>query len=427
MRRVVVTGLGAVSPLGVGARRTWQNAIGAKSGLRKLEGEEFEALTSQVAGLVPRGSKSEGGWDPADWLDKVSVRRVPLFAQYAVAAARQAMEDANWLPEEERDHIRTGVAVGSGIGGFDALYENVVNYEKHGYRKVSPLFVPNLLNNMAAGHISIVNGLKGPNHAVSTACTTGAHAIGDAMNMIRLGMADVMIAGSTEAPIHPLAVAGFARAKSLSTKYNDNPEASSRPFDRDRGGFVIGEGAAVMVLESEEHALRRGASNIYAELAGYGMSGDAHHITAPREDGDGAYRSMQMAITNSESSPTEVGYINAHATSTRIGDVAESNAITRLFVAEGGCAPDTVNVSSTKGATGHLLGGAGSLEALFTVMAVKEGILPPTLNLENIETEDFPLNYVPLQAQSVPTIKAALTNSFGFGGTNATLLFRKYN
>jgi 3-oxoacyl-[acyl-carrier-protein] synthase II len=427
MRRVVVTGLGAVSPLGVGTRKAWQAAIGAKSGLKKLEGEEFDALTSQVAGLVPKGSKTEGGWDPTEWLDKVSVRRVPLFAQYAVAAARQAMEDANWLPEEEKDRIRTGVAVGSGIGGFDALYENVVNYEKHGYRKVSPLFVPNLLNNMAAGHISIVNGLKGPNHAVSTACTTGAHAIGDAMNMIRLGMADVMVAGSTEAPIHPLAVAGFARAKSLSTKYNDNPEASSRPFDRDRGGFVIGEGAAVMVLESEEHALKRGASNIYAELAGYGMSGDAHHITAPREDGDGAYRSMQMAINNAKSSPAEVGYINAHATSTRIGDVAESNAITRLFVAEGGCAPDAVNVSSTKGATGHLLGGAGSLEALFTIMAIKEGILPPTLNLENIETEDFPLNYVPLHAQPHDSIKAALTNSFGFGGTNATLLFCKYN
>lgn len=427
MRRVVVTGLGAVSPLGVGVKKAWRGAIGAKSGLKKLEGEGFEALTSRVAGLVPNGSKSDGGWDPAEWLDKVSVRRVPLFAQYAVAAARQAMEDANWLPQEEKDQVRTGVAVGSGIGGFDALYENVVNYEKHGYRKVSPLFVPNLLNNMAAGHISIVNGLKGPNHAVSTACTTGAHAIGDAMNMIRLGMADVMIAGSTEAPIHPLAVAGFARAKSLSTKYNDEPEASSRPFDRDRGGFVIGEGSAVMVLESEEHALRRGASNIYAELAGYGMSGDAHHITAPREDGDGAYRSMQAAITNAESSPAEIGYINAHATSTRIGDVAESNAITRLFVAEGGCAPGKINVSSTKGATGHLLGGAGSLEALFTVMAVKEGILPPTLNLENIEKEHFPLNYVPLEAQKLDTIPAALTNSFGFGGTNATLLFRKYN
>ncbi|CAN6627230.1 3-oxoacyl-[acyl-carrier-protein] synthase homolog [Trichomonascus vanleenenianus] len=418
MRRVVVTGLGIVSPLGVGCQTAWANLVAAKSGLVALSEDRFGKLPSRVAGVVPRGPYAEGKWDAAEWVDRTSMRRVPLFAQYAVAAARQALDDAQWAPETEAQQCATGVAVGSGIGGFDALYENVVNYETGGYRKVSPLFVPSLLNNMAAGHISIMNGLKGPNHSASTACTTGAHDIGDAFNFIRLGMADVMVAGSTEAPIHPLAVSGFARAKSLSTNYNDDPEQASRPFDKDRSGFVIGEGAAVMVLESLDHAVAR-KRNIYAEVVGYGLSGDAHHITAPRDDGDGAFRSMQAALKSAGVEPHQVGYINAHATSTRLGDAAESNAIARLF-------GSAAAVSSTKGATGHLLGGAGSLEAVFTVLALHHGVLPPTLNLQALEPEFPDLNYVPLKPQSTQ-IDYALTNSFGFGGTNASLIFKRHS
>lgn len=378
-----------------------------------LSGKEYEFSSSRVAGLVPKDE-----WDPNQWLDKTSVRRVPLFAQYAMAAAKMALEDAQWSPESAKELEETGVAVGSGIGGFDALYENAVNFHTVGYRKVSPLFVPSLLNNMAAGHISIAHKLRGPNHAVSTACTTGAHAIGDAANMIKLGMANVMVAGSTEASIHPLAVAGFARAKALATKFNDTPQEASRPFDASRDGFVIGEGAGVVIVEELEHAVARGAP-IYAEVAGYGMSGDGHHITAPLEDGDGAYRSMAMALRTGAIDKAEVDYINAHATSTPLGDIAESRAITRLLDDRH---PSQINVSSTKGATGHLLGGAGAVEAIFTVLAIRHGMLPPTLNLSSIGPE-FECNYVPKEAQQ-HRIRVALTNSFGFGGTNATLAFK---
>lgn len=378
-----------------------------------LSGKEYEFSSSRVAGLVPKDE-----WDPNQWLDKTSVRRVPLFAQYAMAAAKMALEDAQWSPESAKELEETGVAVGSGIGGFDALYENAVNFHTVGYRKVSPLFVPSLLNNMAAGHISIAHKLRGPNHAVSTACTTGAHAIGDAANMIKLGMANVMVAGSTEASIHPLAVAGFARAKALATKFNDTPQEASRPFDASRDGFVIGEGAGVVIVEELEHAVARGAP-IYAEVAGYGMSGDGHHITAPLEDGDGAYRSMAMALRAGAIDKAEVDYINAHATSTPLGDIAESRAITRLLDDRH---PSQINVSSTKGATGHLLGGAGAVEAIFTVLAIRHGMLPPTLNLSSIGPE-FECNYVPKEAQQ-HRIRVALTNSFGFGGTNATLAFK---
>uniref|UniRef100_A0A060TGL6 beta-ketoacyl-[acyl-carrier-protein] synthase I n=1 Tax=Blastobotrys adeninivorans TaxID=409370 RepID=A0A060TGL6_BLAAD len=335
-----------------------------------------------------------------------------------MAAAKMALEDAQWNPESTTELEETGVAVGSGIGGFDALYENAVNFHTAGYRKVSPLFVPSLLNNMAAGHISIAHKLRGPNHAVSTACTTGAHAIGDAANMIKLGMANVMVAGSTEASIHPLAVAGFARAKALATKFNDTPQKASRPFDANRDGFVIGEGAGVVIVEELEHAKARGAP-IYAEVAGYGMSGDGHHITAPLQDGDGAYRSMAMALHTGAIDRAEVDYINAHATSTPLGDVAESRAITRLLDDRH---PSQINVSSTKGATGHLLGGAGAVEAIFTLLAIRHGMLPPTLNLTTIDPE-FECNYVPKVAQQ-HRIRVALTNSFGFGGTNATLAFK---
>lgn len=399
--------------LTVGIKQAWANLVASKSGIVALSGKEYEFSSSRVAGLVPKDE-----WDPNQWLDKTSVRRVPLFAQYAMAAAKMALEDAQWSPESAKELEETGVAVGSGIGGFDALYENAVNFHTVGYRKVSPLFVPSLLNNMAAGHISIAHKLRGPNHAVSTACTTGAHAIGDAANMIKLGMANVMVAGSTEASIHPLAVAGFARAKALATKFNDTPQEASRPFDASRDGFVIGEGAGVVIVEELEHAVARGAP-IYAEVAGYGMSGDGHHITAPLEDGDGAYRSMAMALRTGAIDKAEVDYINAHATSTPLGDIAESRAITRLLDDRH---PSQINVSSTKGATGHLLGGAGAVEAIFTVLAIRHGMLPPTLNLSSIGPE-FECNYVPKEAQQ-HRIRVALTNSFGFGGTNATLAFK---
>jgi 3-oxoacyl-[acyl-carrier-protein] synthase II len=414
-KRVVVTGLGVVSPLGVGLKHNWTNVIAGKSGIVALDEPEYGSLPSKVAGKVAKDC-----WDPSLYLDGPSIKRTPLFAQYAVAAAKQALDDANWHPTEECDLLRTGVAVGSSIGGLHALYDNAVSFHEHGYRKVSPLFIPNLLNNMGSGHISILNKFKGPNHSVSTACTTGAHAIGDATSFIRLGMADVMVAGSSEACVHPLAVAGFARARSLATKFNDKPEKSSRPFDRDRNGFVIGEGAAVMILESLQHALNR-QSPIYAEVIGYGLSGDANHITAPLEDGDGAYRSMESALRSAGITPDKVDYINAHATSTSLGDIAENKAITKLFSCK---RPSEINVSSTKGATGHLLGAAGSLEAIFTVMAVKTNILPPTLNLENPD-HGFECNYVPMVKQE-HDVNVALTNSFGFGGTNASLVFKKY-
>lgn len=432
MNRVVVTGLGTVSPVGVGVKNAWKSIISSQSGLRSLDSEEYKPLGSRVAGIVPVGSKNDGKWDVSEWLDAPTAKRMPLFAQYAVAAAQEALQDAQWDPRTEEESCRTGVAVGSGMGGLDALYTNSVGFHSRGARGVTPLFVPSALSNMAAGHIAIRQGLKGPNHAAATACTTGAHGIGDAANLIRLGHADVMVAGASEAAVHPLSVAGFGRARSLSTRFNDTPERASRPFDSDRDGFVIAEGAAVVVLESEAHARKRGITP-YAELAGYGLSGDAHHITAPREDGDGAYRAMESAIKDAQRNNNtlnhidDIGYINAHATSTVIGDQAESNAITRLFSAAGAKRPQDINVSSTKGATGHLLGAAGALEALFTILALRSQTLPPTLNLENVIRESLPLNYIPLEAQnpSAP-FSAALTNSFGFGGTNASLLFTKY-
>lgn len=423
LMRVVVTGLGAVTPLGLGIDKSWKALLNGASGIVSLKDRpEYKGIPSQVAGLVPRGPRFEGKWDNDNWIDtspnlKVDTRRTPLFARYALAATQEALKLAQWPPLQPNEPLyRTGVAVGSGIGGFDALVDNSRDFGEGNYRKVSPLFVPNLLNNMAAGHISIAYGLKGPNHSVSTACTTGAHAIGDAYNFIRLGMADVMVAGSTEASVHPLSVAGFARAKSLCTRYNDEPEKASRPFDQERSGFVISEGSGVMVLESLDHALKRKAPNIYAEIVGYGMSADAVHITAPSPEGDGAYRAMAMALGNID--PNEVGYVNAHATSTLLGDRAESIAIHKLLSSKA-C------VSSTKGATGHLLGGAGSVEAIFTVLSLTTGKIPPTLNLESLEP-DFPnCNFIRVQTEA-DDLKYALTNSFGFGGTNSSLLFKKW-
>lgn len=403
--------------------------ISSKSGITAL-GPEYDSIPSKVAGLVPTGpsGSQDGLFEPSEWMDKPSIRRIPKFAQFSLAAATQALNDANWHPQSESEREATGTAVGSSIGGIEAFYDNSVAFHTGGYRKMSPLFIPSLLNNMGAGHISIVHGLKGPNHSVSTACTTGAHAIGDAANFIRAGAADVMVAGSSEACVHPLAVAGFARAKSLCSKYNDNPEEASRPFDEERAGFVIGEGAGVMVLEELRHALARGA-NIYAELVGYGATGDAYHITAPIENGLGALRSMKSALRSARVVPESVDYINAHATSTPLGDVAEAAAIHELFGHSDSMEFSNMSdskmpfVSSTKGATGHLLGGAGSVEALFTVLSIYHDTLPPTLNLDNPDVS--PINHVCNVAKS-QLINVAMTNSFGFGGTNASLIFQKY-
>lgn len=346
-----------------------------------------------------------------------------LFSQYAIAAGEEALADAGWKPKSDQERERTGVCVGSGIGNFDDIFGTSITYKKNGYKKVSALFVPRILMNLAAGHIAMRYGFKGPNHTVSTACTTGAHSIGDASRFIQFGDAEVMLAGGTESCIHPLALAGFGRAKCLATAWEDTPHLSSRPFDRDRNGFVMGEGAGMMVLEELEHARHRGA-RVYAEMSGYGLSADAHHITAPPENGEGALLAMKRALAHARIEPTKVDYVNAHATSTPQGDAAENRAIKRLF--DGARSPHDINISSSKGAIGHLLGAAGAVEAIFTILTVYENTLPPTLNLENPgdPEEEFNCNYVPKVPQ-FRTVNAALTNSFGFGGTNASLCFSK--
>ncbi|EMC98848.1 hypothetical protein BAUCODRAFT_382208 [Baudoinia panamericana UAMH 10762] len=429
MRRVVITGLGAVTPLGAGVKHTWRRLLDGNTGIVSTTGlgAKFDLLPSRVAGLVPQGSRQDGFWQAKDWLPASEARQMALFAQYAAAAASEALDDAGWHPTAQHDLEATGVTIGSGIGNLDEAYNTSVAFDQGGYRKVSPLFVPRLLINLAAGHISIRYGFKGPNHAATTACTTGVHAIGDASRLIMFGDANVMVAGGAESCIHPLAVAGFARARSLATAWNDNPAASSRPFDRDRAGFVIGEGAGIMVLEELEHAKARKA-NIYAEVRGYGLSSDAYHMTAPQEDGDGAYLAMKQALKHAGLKPNAVDYVNAHATSTILGDAAENKAIKRLLLgSEGRKRASEVNISSTKGAIGHLLGAAGAVEAIFTALAVNHNVLPPTLNLENPGNppEQFDCNYVAKVAQRRP-VNAALSNSFGFGGTNASLCVTKY-
>ncbi|KAM0716710.1 hypothetical protein Q7P37_008155 [Cladosporium fusiforme] len=429
MRRVVVTGLGAVTPLAAGIKQTWRRLIDSQSGIVSTtsKGPQFDLLPSRVAGLIPQGSRDDGRWQARDWLPASEERQMALFAQYAVASAHEALQDAGWHPTKKEDLEMTGVTLGSGIGNLDEAYNTSVAFDKGGYRKVSPLFVPRLLINLAAGHVSIRYGFKGPNHAATTACTTGLHAIGDASRMIAFGDANVMVAGGAESCIHPLAIAGFARARSLSTDWNDEPALSSRPFDRQRAGFVIGEGAGVVILEDLEHAKARGA-NIYAEVKGYGLSSDAHHMTAPREDGEGPYLAMRSALRHSKIEPREVDYVNAHATSTALGDASENRAIKRLLLeGNGKKKASDINVSSTKGAVGHLLGAAGAVEAIFTIMAIRDGIMPPTLNLDQPgdPPEEFDCNYVPKVAQD-HAVKVALTNSFGFGGTNASLCLAKY-
>ncbi|KAF1847425.1 3-oxoacyl-synthase-like protein [Cucurbitaria berberidis CBS 394.84] len=428
MRRVVVTGLGLVTPLGLGVRRTWTRLIEGQCGVVSIKDRSpgFGLLPSQVAALVPTGEKKDGMWNVKEHLSPGDERRMARFAQYAMVASEEALHDANWLPKKDEDLEVTGVYMGSGIGSLDDVYDTTLAYEKGGYRKVSPLFVPRLLINLAAGHVSMRYGFKGPNHAATTACTTGAHSIGDASRLIQFGDADVMLAGGAESCIHPLAISGFARARSLSTERNDRPTEASRPFDRDRDGFVIGEGAGVVVLEELEHAKKRGAK-IYAEVAGYGLSSDAYHMTAPREDGQGPRLAMKHALRHSGLKPSAVDYINAHATSTPLGDAAENRAIKELLLGqEGKNKASEINVSSTKGAIGHLLGAAGSVEAIFSVLAIHHNVLPPTLNLDSPgdPPEDFDCNYIAKAAQQ-KEVSVALSNSFGFGGTNASLCFRR--
>ncbi len=419
MRRVVVTGMGMVTPLGCGVDVTWSNLLAGKSGASRVTSFEVDDLACQIACRIPRGALADGAYDPSDWMEEKEQRKVDEFIVFAMAAADQAVRDSGWLPTEYEDQIRTGVLVGSGIGGIEGIVEAGYILRDRGPRRVSPFFIPGRLINLASGQISIRFGFKGPNHAVVTACSTGAHAIGDAARLIALDDADVMIAGGTESPISRISLAGFAACKALSTAYNDRPEQASRPYDKDRDGFVMGEGAGVVVLEEREHALARGAK-IYGEVIGYGLSGDAYHITAPAPDGDGAYRCVQAALKRAGIGPSDIDYVNAHGTST-MADGIELAAVERVL----GNAASKVSMSSTKSATGHLLGAAGAIEAIFSLLAIRDNVAPPTINLDNPAYET-PIDLVPKVARK-RTIDAALSNSFGFGGTNASLVFRRHD
>ena len=419
MRRVVVTGLGMVTPLGCGVEPTWTRLLSGKSGAVPIDRFDVSDLPARIAFQIPSGDKTEGLFNADQWMDPKDQRKVDDFIIYGMAAASQALDDAQWHPKTYEDQIRTGVMIGSGIGGIGGIYDASVTLIEKGPRRVSPFFIPGRIINMASGYVSIEFGLKGPNHAVVTACSTGAHAIGDAARLVALGDADVMLAGGAESPINRLSMAGFAACKALSTNFNDHPQKASRPYDKDRDGFVMGEGSGVMVLEALDHALARGA-HIYGEVVGYGMSGDAYHITSPSEDGDGAFRCMQAALKRAGITPSELDYINAHGTSTPVGDEIELRALERLV----GDAAGSISMSSTKSATGHLLGAAGAIEAIFSILAIRDGKVPPTLNLDHpsVQTE---VDLVPHQAKA-KKVDVALSNSFGFGGTNASLVFRRY-
>jgi 3-oxoacyl-[acyl-carrier-protein] synthase II len=414
LRRVVISGLGLVTPLGCGVETSWSRLIAGQSGARRIEEFPVDDLACQIGCFVPRGSLSEGKFNPDDWMEPKEQRKVDNFIIYAMAAAHQALEDAGWNTDTPQKQERTGTMIGSGIGGLTGIAETALLLKEKGPRRISPFFIPGRLINLASGYVSIRHGLKGPNHAVVTACSTGAHAIGDAARLIALGDADVMVAGGTESPISRIGVAGFAACRALATAFNDRPTKASRPWDRDRDGFVIGEGAGIVVLEELAHAQARGA-RIYAEVVGYGLSGDAFHITAPSEDGDGAYRSMRMALERAGIGPSDVQYVNAHGTST-MGDEIELAAVERLF----GNAAGKLAMSSTKSAVGHLLGAAGAVEAIYSVLAIRDNIAPPTLNLDNPSVETA-IDLVPHKAQERP-INTVLSNSFGFGGTNASLV-----
>lgn len=414
MRRVVVTGLGLVTPLGCGVEETWTRLLDGKSGAKPITRFDVSDLPCKIACSVPEKG-ADAGFDPDDWVDAKEQRRIDTFILYAMSAATQALRDADWMPENEDERKRTGVMVGSGIGGLPSIESAALLLHEKGPRRIGPFFIPGSLINLCSGQIAIKYGFKGPNHSVVTACSTGAHAIGDASRIIKYGDADVMIAGGAESALCRLGIAGFAACKALSTGFNDEPERGSRPYDKDRDGFVMGEGAGVVVLEEYEHAKARGAT-IYAEVRGYGMSGDAYHITAPSPDGDGGFRAMEAALGNAGMQAGDVDYINAHGTSTPLGDEIEVKAVTRLM----GNSAASATMSSTKSSIGHLLGAAGAVEAVFCVLAMRDQVAPPTINLENPNVET-PLDLAPLQPVK-REIRAALSNSFGFGGTNASLV-----
>jgi len=418
MRRVVVTGLGMVSPLACGVEETWKRLLQGRSGAARIENFETSDLPCKIACQIPRGNGSEGTFNPDQWMDPKDQRRVDEFIVYAMAAARQALDDAGWHPTSYDDQAESGVLIGSGIGGIEGIAEASLTLRDRGPRKISPFFIPGRLINLASGYVSIEFGLKGPNHSVVTACSTGAHAIGDAARLVAFGDAEVMVAGGTESPVNRLSVAGFAACRALSTGFNDDPERASRPYDKDRDGFVMGEGAGIVVLEEYEHAKARGAK-IYGEVIGYGLSGDAYHITSPAEDGDGAYRCMRAALKRAGIQASDLDYINAHGTSTPLGDELELKAVERLV----GNNVEGLAMSSTKSAVGHLLGAAGAVEAIFSLLAMRDNIVPPTLNLDNPSVETA-IDLAPKQAKQ-RQIDVALSNSFGFGGTNASLIFRR--
>ena len=418
MRRVVITGIGSVNPLGETIEKSWQRLLAGESGAGPMTGFDVSDLPCQIACHIDRQSEEGGaGFNPDLYVAPKEQKRMDDFIVYAMAASDMALADSGYTPETEEQQFRTGVMIGAGIGGLEGIADGALTVHERGPRRLSPFFIPGALINLAGGQVSIKHGLKGPNHAVVTACSTGAHAIGDAARLIALDDADVMVAGGTESAITRLGIAGFAACRALSTGFNDAPERGSRPYDKDRDGFVMGEGAGVVILEDYDHAKARGAK-IYAEVVGYGLSGDAYHITSPAEDGSGGFRSMQAALKRAGLSPEDIGYVNAHGTSTPLGDEIELKAVERLF----GGAADGLAMSSTKSSIGHLLGAAGAVEAIFSVLAMRDGVLPPTLNLDNPSVET-PINLVPHKAQE-KKVSAVLSNSFGFGGTNASLVFK---
>ncbi len=419
MRRVVVTGLGMVSPLGQGVETNWRRLIAGENGFGRMQGFEVDDLACQIAAQIPRGDGSNGSFNPDQWMEPKEQRKVDDFIIYAMAASTEALRDANWKPETYEQQISTGVMMGSGIGGLSGIADTSLLLKERGPRRVSPFFITGRLINLASGYVSIEHGLKGPNHAVVTACSSGAHAIGDAARLIALGDAEVMVAGGAESAICRIGIAGFCANKALCTSFNDQPSKGSRPYDRDRDGFVMGEGAGALVLESLEHAQARGAK-IYAEIIGYGMSGDAYHITAPTEDGDGAYRSMAAALKRSGLSASDIDYVNAHGTST-MADGIELKAVERVL----GNSASKTSMSSTKSAIGHLLGAAGAIEALIAVLAICHQVIPPTINTTVLDPAVPPTLNLSLGEKTLRPVNVAMSNSFGFGGHNSTVIFQK--
>jgi 3-oxoacyl-[acyl-carrier-protein] synthase II len=419
MRRVVVTGLGLLSPFGMGYEHGWQQLLTGRSAACRVTAFEVDDLPCKIAHVIPRGDGSDGTFNPETVLEPKELRKIGDFILFGIAAADEALKDSGWQPKTEAERCATGVMIGSGIGGIEGIAENALVLRERGPRRISPFFIPGNIINLVSGQVSIKHGLKGPNHAVVTACSTGAHAIGDAARLIQFGDADVMVAGGAEAAVTRLSLAGFAACRALSTAHNDTPQKASRPYDRDRDGFVMGEGAGVVVLEELEHAKARGAK-IYGEVVGYGLTGDAYHITAPAEDGDGAFRCMTAALKRADLTPADIDYINAHGTST-MADTIELGAVERLV----GDAASKISMSSTKSSIGHLLGAAGAAEAIFSILAIRDNIAPATINLDNPERETK-IDLVPNRPRQ-RRIDVVLSNSFGFGGTNASLVFRRYN